>query len=239
VDIKIRDHRGASLVTLRGTLDVSTYAGLRDALLKAAAEEPLALIVDVDRMVVRSAPSLSVFSLVWMRVSEWPGVPVLLLAGDFATYAQMVAQPMARFVPVHGDLGSAMSALVRPPLRRRDHVWLSGVPASSAAGRAFVRSTCQRWGLASMCEDAETVATELVENALRHTTGGADLRLELRRGLLSVAVADGSSRQAVLREAVHDGMASTGLSIVANVARAWGCAPTVRGKVVWATLRLR
>lgn len=238
MDIGIRPHRGASVVTLDGVLDASTYAELRDALLKAAAEEPRGLIVDVSRLVVRSTPSLSVFSLVWMRVSEWPGVPLSLLAEDPVTYLRMAAEPMARFVAVYADLATAVSALAVPPLRRRDSIRLPRTPASSAVARAFVRSTCRRWGIERTREDAATVATELVENSLLHAYGGADLRLELRRGMLSVAVADGSPRPAVLRENAHAGTVSAGLTIVATLARAWGCAPTMDGKVVWATLQL-
>jgi hypothetical protein len=238
VDIRVGDHQGATLVTPSGVLDATTYATLRDALLKAAADEPRALIVDVGNLVIPSVHSLTVFSSVWMRVSEWPGVPIMLVARRFATYAKLVGQSMARFVKVYADVPSAMASVGRPPHRRRDHIMLPSSPASSAAARAFVRSTCARWGLDGVREDALIVATELVENALRHSCGPVRLRLELRRGMLSVAVQDGSPRPAVLREAAHEALPSTGLHIVACLSRAWGSMPTADGKVVWATLRL-
>lgn len=238
LDVRLTAHRGATLAHATGVLDVATYAQLRDTLLKAATEAPRAVIVDVGRLDMPSQASLSVFSVVSLRVAEWPGVPVMLLAPDPARYERLAGSPVARYVPVFHDLDSAMAAIGAPSRRRQDRIRLAGGASSSAVARAFARSTCQRWGLHAVCEDAMAVATELTENVVRHAGGEAMLRMDLRRGLLSLAVSDGSPRQAVLREAARFGRPSAGLSIVARLSRAWGCTPTTDGKVVWAVLRV-
>lgn len=82
------------------------------------------------------------------------------------------------------------------------------------------------------------VATELVENSLKHTDSAPTLRLELRCGLLSVAVTDGSPAPAVLRESREQ--PGGGLRLVAQTTRVWGCTLTLAGgKVVWSVLDTR
>ncbi len=81
------------------------------------------------------------------------------------------------------------------------------------------------------------VATELVENALGHTESTPRLRLELRRGRFTVAVADDDPLPAVLRERLTRTEPGLGLWLVVRVARRWGCARSWSGgKVVWAVL---
>jgi len=233
---RVREHHGALLVEPVGLLDLSSYPDLRDCLIKCATEGPSAVVVDVDRLSVGSVSALSVFSTVWMQVSEWPGVPLVLVATDAARRAGLVSCAVARFVPVYPSLDAALWAIGRPPHRRRDRLTLPGIPRSSAVGRRFVRRLCDRWGVASLADDAAAVTTELIENVVLHTDSVAELRLELRGSSLSVAVSDTDPRLAVLREAVSRAAPSPGLAIVAKLARVWGCTPTADGKIVWAVL---
>jgi hypothetical protein len=88
-----------------------------------------------------------------------------------------------------------------------------------------------------LAEDAELVATELVENTLRHTDSAPRLRLELRRRTLSVEVSDGSRRPAVLREGLDLVAAGLGLRMITKVAKRWGSSRSRSGgKTVWALL---
>lgn len=235
--IQVHEHRGARLVSPAGVLDVSTYPQLRDALLKCATDEPSAVVVDLRELAVTSVYSLTVFSMVWMQLAQWPGIPLLLVVTDEDRRAHLSASAIGRFVPVHPTLEAAMRTIDRPPQRRRDRLTLPAAATSSGMARQFVRRLCGRWGVPSIAEDAAAVATELVENVVQHTTSRAELRLELRNGLLSVAVSDNDPRPAVLREAASRILPSAGLAIVARLARAWGCAPTSSGKIVWAVLR--
>lgn len=107
---------------------------------------------------------------------------------------------------------------------------------SSADARRHVTDTCLRWDVPEVTANAVSVATELVENSIQHAGTPLRLRLELRDGLLTVAVSDESRVQAVLREPGATGRQYNGLHIVAGLARAWGCTPDSNGKVVWAVL---
>jgi anti-sigma regulatory factor (Ser/Thr protein kinase) len=164
-------------------------------------------------------------------------VPILLVARERALRDALANSAVSRFVPVHDDVEAALTALRDPPPRRRTEVELSPVAASSRIARAFVRSTCERWDLADHIQDATEVVTELVENAIVHAGTAMGLRLELRKGRLTVAVRDGSPHEAVLRERIDE--PARGLHVVAELARVWGCAPDRNGgKVVWAVLNV-
>jgi hypothetical protein len=108
---------------------------------------------------------------------------------------------------------------------------------TSARARGFVRGVCAEWMVPELAEDAELIATELVENTLRHTDSAPRLQLELRRGTLAVEVSDENARPAVLREGLDPVSAGLGLRMVAKVAKKWGSSRSRRGgKTVWALL---
>lgn len=236
--VEVATHLGACVCRPVGVLDATTYGQLRDTLLKAAMEQPSAVLVDMAELTVSAVFSLTVFSTVWMRVCEWPGVPIGLLVEDPVRRQSLARSPMGHFVPVHPDLDTAVRAVGKPPHRRRTTFALEDDLVSSRLAREFTRSTCARWGVGAVGGSAVLVATELVENMLRHTAGGGQLRLELRRGLLTVAVSDSDPRAAVLREATGYAQAGWGLALVARLSKVWGCTPTVGGKVVWSVLRV-
>ena len=143
---------------------------------------------------------------------------------------------LGRRVPVHPDVPSAEAALTRPARRRAGRL-LTRSPRTSARARGFVRGTCAEWMVPELAEDAELVATELVENALRHTDSVPRLRLDLRRGRLTVEVADESARPAVLREGLDLLETGLGLRMVTKVAKKWGSSRSWSGgKTVWAVL---
>jgi len=56
-------------VTADGLLDTFTYQTLRDTVIKAALDEPSAVIVDVNRLSVPSATAWSVFTSARWHVS--------------------------------------------------------------------------------------------------------------------------------------------------------------------------
>ncbi|OLR92936.1 ATP-binding protein [Actinokineospora bangkokensis] len=240
VDIQCRvsHQRGCVVVTVSGTLDVPGYAPLRDRLLKLVAEDPAALVVDLAGLRVAAESQLSVFVAVWMRTCHWPGVPILLV--DPAGVVPR-GTALRRYLPVHPDPGSALAAVERAPQRRRAERVLPNAGGSVAAAVAQVRAVCREWGVPpERAEPAAQIACELVTNTLVHTTSEARLRLELHRGLFTVAVGDDDPRRAVLRDpaAAAGGDPGLGLLVVAQLAKAWGCSsgPTAPGKVVWATL---
>ncbi|MEV6640698.1 STAS domain-containing protein [Amycolatopsis sp. NPDC051371] len=236
----VHDLRDGCLVARpSGVLDALTYPQLRDYLVKLALEHPEAVIADISRLQVPSDTAMAVFLSARDQVNEWFGAPILLVVADPARFERIARSALPRFVPIFRTVEEALSSDSRQPTRRLARAEFPAVVASSAHARGFVQRTCQEWSLTDVELDAVQVATELVDNAILHTDGAgpAHLRLEYRRGMLTVAVRDPSPRPAVLRQATSDQPGGRGLLLVAALAKTWGCTPDLRnGKVVWAVL---
>ncbi|HVW42106.1 MAG TPA: STAS domain-containing protein [Amycolatopsis sp.] len=240
VEIVHRESVGCLIAKLHGRLDSLSYRPLRDELIKLAVEQPRAVIVDVDHLEIQSETVLTVFSSAWSRVQVWPEVPILLVARDSVPRRSLGRTAIARAVPVFGSLREAIASIPAPPARKRRSAGYPPVFESSALAREFVGRTCADWDLTSWTQDVLSVASELVENAVKHAQTALRLRLEYRAGLFAVAVRDADPRMAVIRQTATGRPDGYGLQIVAGLARAWGCSPDLRGgKVVWAVLSAR
>ena len=229
----------ATTALVTGTLDIESYPELRDGLLKIAAESPDGLIADIDELAIHDPALVTLFSLVAMRIGDWPGIPFSVVTGRSDHRTMFTDRTVDRFVPVHADRETAESRLFPPP-RRRAAQLLARSANSSALARDFVRRVCTEWTVPDLTDDALLVVTEFVENVIQHTGSAPRVRLELRRGLLSVAVTDDEPAQAVLLERLGALEPGLGLRMVAQVAKAWGCSRSWSGgKVVWAVLTRR
>ncbi|QLY32005.1 ATP-binding protein [Nocardia huaxiensis] len=223
----------------QGELNIATYRAFSDDLVKYTVDEPRAVIVVLDDLSIASEPLLTAFSSVWMRVGEWPGVPIMLVSGPADRRVALHASAIQRFVPIFASVDAAILALDDPPARRRTVRDLPPTADSAQRARRFVAEVCRDWNVTEVRADAQLIVTELVENAFLHSRVSTDIsvRMEMRANLLTVAVADQDPREAILREPGVDPFRYYGLHVVARLARAWGCNPQwPTGKVVWATL---
>lgn len=238
LDCDVSGLQGAIVVRPSGVLDIHTYPVLRDCLLKCAADQPRAVIVDLGRLEITHDFLISVFVTVWMRVSQWSTVPLMLIPAP-AHAAMFQGSPTRRFITVHAGVDTALELADDPPPRHRTELWLPPSERSVLASARFVADTCHNWGIEALTADAVVVANELVANAARHTTSPATLRLELWRGRLTVAVADDDPRPVLLpRPDSTSADPGSGLLRVTRLARAAGCSRRQSsGKVVWAVLR--
>jgi hypothetical protein len=232
-------HDDTMIVTPSGVLDLATYAQLRATLLKYALETPQAMIVDIDQLRLPMDAALVVFTSVWMEVSEWPAVPVLLVTTDTMKAEQLRRNGISRFVAVHSSIHDATARLTRPWPRRRAVFDIVHCSASGTVTRRRVEQACINWSCADhVVSDAVTIATALVENSMRHTSGDARVRLELVCGNLTIAVYDGipdHDHPNGTRLTTEDG---PGLALVDNLAYVRGNARTLTGgNVVWAILK--
>ncbi|MEV7098306.1 ATP-binding protein [Amycolatopsis sp. NPDC051045] len=229
----------STVATLTGTLTPANCPELRDTVLKVATDSPESLIADIRGLDIDDDTAMTVFPVIAGRIGQWPGIPFAVVTDRADHLARLADQHTVRFVPVHADVAAAERAWDRPA-RRRAVQLLAASPGSSAVSRAFVQRVCAAWKVPEHIDDALTIATELVENAVLHTTSNPRLRLELRRGVFTVAVADDDPRPAVLRERPHHRQHGLGLILVAQTARRWGCSRSLAGgKVVWAVLARR
>ncbi|NKE60989.1 ATP-binding protein [Lentzea sp. PSKA42] len=239
--IETTDFAGLVVATPAGRLDLASYPSLRDGLLKHAANEPLGLVVRLGPdFEVASTAMYAVFSTVWMKISPWPDIPLVLLAESETHRHELDQSGVSRFVPTCTDLAAAIQVSQGPPPRRFRRVGLPNSPTAPLLARSAVREACALWHLPGLADDAVLVVSELVENAVRHAHSKSSLRIELRRDGLSLAVRDDAPEPATLVPALPLVPGHRGMELIDKICAAWGSTPsTDGGKIVWAVLSVR
>jgi anti-sigma regulatory factor (Ser/Thr protein kinase) len=107
------------------------------------------------------------------------------------------------------------------------------------ATRKFVRDSLRVWGLDTVVDDLELMASEVVTNALIHADSHVDLRLREYPGRVRMEVRDSDASPPVpsaisaAEEEKAQSEHGRGLIIVDSIASAWGTSPNGRGKTVW------
>lgn len=237
IRIDTEEQRDVPILVADGVLDSSTYRGLRDTVIKAALDEPPAVIVDVDRLAVPAATAWTVFTSARWHVSIWPDVPLLLVCSAPHARRAVIAAGVARYVPVHPSRESALRAAHSGSshVRRRARTELPRSPGTLTLARAVISDWLTAWDSREVIPIASTVATVFVENVLDHTESAPVLIVETYRDDVTVAVEDCSNRLPGRHEdAAHGAEIVSGLAIVSALCRAWGATPTSSGKTVWA-----
>jgi anti-sigma regulatory factor (Ser/Thr protein kinase) len=114
---------------------------------------------------------------------------------------------------------------------------LSSTPYSVQMARFYIRTALTYHDLGDYSEDAETVTSELVTNAIKHA-GARKFGLEVMRlagsGAVAVIVTDPSPRPPVKRDPAADTEHGRGLNIVEALSARWGWRPQDPGKAVYA-----
>lgn len=236
LDLRARARGEVVLVSPAGRLDLSTYVGLRDGLLKHVAEQPAAVVVVLGPALEVGSDTLAgVFGAVWLRCCRWPGVPLMLVATTDKHRRLLSRTGLRRFLPCHDRLSTALAAVGVPAPRRRDHAVLPGDVDASDLARDFTRRTCQSWGgLHEVTARAVLLSAELVVIAGRLADRSATLELRVERTAqqLTLAVRYTSAPEA-RRTREPD------LTRLHRLATACGRTPTLgRGDIVWAALAL-
>lgn len=227
------------VLTVGGVLDVSSYLPLRDAIIKAALEEPDAVIINVSRLTVPTESALAVFTSASWLVGRWPEVPIILACKRRAGRDAIARNGVARYVPVYPSVQMALAALATsgpPPYRRRARANLVPTLASLRRSRDLVAEWLSAWSQTELIPVAKVIVTALVENVLQHTDGSLSVRLETDGATVTVAVEDTSHAPASVRESACGADAPSGLRIVSALCRTWGNSPTSSGKTVWAII---
>lgn len=229
----------AAVLTAAGVLDGTTYLRLRDAIIKAALDEPSAVIINVTALCVPAPSAWSVFTSARWHVSTWPDVPVILVCAHQHGRDAVVRNGVSRYVPVYPSKDGALDALAdrqgaNPRRRARAHL-----PASLGSlrrSREIVTECLTAWSQTDFVAVAKVIVTALVENVLQHTNSEPQIRLETDGVTVTLAVEDSSQKPAALREYSTGTICPSGLGIVAALCRVWGNAPTASGKTVWAVI---
>lgn len=116
---------------------------------------------------------------------------------------------------------------------------LPSTPYSVQMARFYVRAALNYHDLGDYADDAETVTSELVTNAVTHA-GAQAVGLELSRlqgtGAIVIVVTDPCPLPPVRREAAEDAEHWRGLHLVEALSARWGWRPQDPGKSVYAIL---
>lgn len=133
--------------------------------------------------------------------------------------------------PERGKLTDSTGKRLRYAVRRADLRAVSDT-------RRRLRDQLRQWGLAALTDTAELLTTEIVTNALQHTSGGAVLTATLTPGpparRLRVEVHDSLARRPPARpRPTDDATSGRGLLLVEALADTWGIHMRGTGKVVW------
>lgn len=239
IRIELETSQDLPILTVEGVLDSSTYRTVRDAVIKAAIDEPGAVIVDINRLEAPSASAWTVFTSVRWHVSVWPDVPILLVCAAPQVQRQIRAAGVTRYVPIHSTQELALDAVQNQSLRirRRARASLARNISSLEVARSVIAEWLTQWDISEVIPVAATLATVFVENVLDHTESAPVLIVESYQDTVTVAVEDNSSALPGRHEDADVGAeVVSGLAIVAALCRAWGATPTSSGKTVWALI---
>jgi hypothetical protein len=123
-------------------------------------------------------------------------------------------------------------------------------PESVTEARHFAVSRLNRWGVSALAGDVGLVVSELVTNALRHSTAptawgrtlasapaGIRLRLLYHAPWLLCGIMDSSPAAPRRREPDYIAETGRGLHLVESFSARWGWCGLPQGKIVWALFR--
>ncbi len=227
------------ILTVAGVLNSSTYRTVRDAVIKAAIDEPRAVLVDINRLHAPTSSAWTVFTSARWHVSIWPDVPILLVCAQPQAQRAISASGVTRYVPVYSTRQLALDAVNTQSLRirRRARTSLARNVSSVESARRVIDEWLTRWDVSEVIPVATTLATVFIENVLDHTQSAPVLIVESNDDSVTVAVEDNNFCLPGRHEDADRGAdVVSGLAIVAALCRSWGATPTSSGKTVWALI---
>jgi anti-anti-sigma regulatory factor len=241
VGLSVELVRGSPVVVVRprGTLTALSAPDLRSALLEAVADQPVAVVVDASDLAVGDDVALAVVATVARESLEWPGTRIAVAGAGPEVSAAVRRIGVDRHVETCVDLPTAIRTLADgPPPPTASEVIAPDRNAPSVA-RAAVARFCQDLGVDEN-DAAQLVASELVTNAVVHTGTPMELRLRMVGSRLHIAVRDGGPGVPRLAGIIDEASESgRGLLLVDALAARWGTFIPDRGKIVWATVRVK
>lgn len=228
------------VLTVAGLLDSTTYMKLRSAVVKAAGDEPVALIIDVTDLTVPAGSAWAVFTSAHWQINAWREVPMALVCEHQSGHDEIRRNGLTRYLRLHSSVSEALDGVPRSatPIRRRARAELRSGPASVNHAERLVTEWLTQWSLTGFIAAATTVVTVFMEDVIGNACGGATvlLRLETNGTSLTVAVDDANPNPADLCETAEALPGVSGLELVRVLSRAWGNTPTASGKTVWAVI---
>lgn len=130
-------------------------------------------------------------------------------------------------------------------MARSMQVYVPNTPHAVAKARQVIADSLVAWGIArsqrdeAIVGDLLLVATELLSNAVKFSSGEVVLALTWSGSVVRVGVTDTASSPAIPRTAGLEAGGGRGLAIVAALSRRWGQSRYAGGrKEVWAEVAI-
>lgn len=239
LNVEVEHKHPVVVLRLRGVLTALTAPDLRSALLESVAGQPEAVVVDAAGLIVDEDIAVTVLATVAQQSESWPGTRIgVVEAGDGMADA-MRRMGVARYVPLCADVAAAEHELVRTPAPPLSRAHIAADRNAPGVARAAVAEFCQTLGILDN-DAAQLVASELVTNAVVHAGTPMTLTLRLLSPYLHIAVRDGGGGEPRISGIIDESSErGRGLLLVDALASRWGSFVPTRGKVVWATVRVK
>ncbi|GAA0492410.1 STAS domain-containing protein [Paractinoplanes deccanensis] len=220
-----------------------TAVDVYDALRKALAEQPSAIIIDLQEM--SDLDGLSVPT--WIAASraamslQPPPVVALCAPPTRRLVTRLRQLGCARFLTLFVTVGQARAAVANAlPLTDRLQLrWLPPHPDSLTAVHDAIRSADRAWTVPALVGAAQDVARDLVTDSLEHAGTAMLFTICRRRGSLYLALRDHEPTLPPLRRPGAGGGTPARLPVVNGRSCVWGASTVHDGKLVWAVVRSR
>jgi anti-sigma regulatory factor (Ser/Thr protein kinase) len=222
---------------------------LRRAVLKALSERPLALLIDLNHVIIRDPVDLVVLPTLDRRASLECGLRLQCYVETGGPTGRLVRELLGHQMSFHPGRKAALAAGEADGAQVcRAHLHLPADAHSAAQARAVIADLCRRWGIPKIVDDAQLIVSELVTNAVQHARTEIDLIATLRDDLLHLQVRDQAYAPALfpvepladlIYSARNSRLGGRGLLLVAALSTACGTTIGAYGKTVWASLRVQ
>ena len=237
MEVRRQRRGGALVVAFDGVLSSETSHLVRGELSAALDDDAATVVLDVSAVDGVDVVGTAVLVDAARRASSGPGTR-LVVAGPTGRLAEALRRArVGELVPFAPDVASALAHAAADPEWLREVADLPRDVSAASRARQVVRDACVRWRVRELSEDATLLASELVTNAVRHAGSAPQLRVELDREQLVVAVSDGDPTPPRAARPDPEASGGRGLRLVDHVASAWGVHPHAGGKTVWCSLR--
>src|SRR6201991_1162774 len=118
LQVGVNDVGKVRVLTLVGALNATTYAPIRDTIVKAALDEPDSVVIDVTELTVREDPASAVFTTARWQIAETTNVPLAMVCAPGQGRNGAQRNGISRYVPMYETLESALLELSADGLHR-------------------------------------------------------------------------------------------------------------------------
>ena len=208
------------------------------AVLRAAAAEPAAVICDLTGVVGGSPASATrLLASLGSEVRQWPGLAIAIACPGARRRQALARAPEGQHLLLAEHRAVLLAQLGRRAVPEVVRMDLTPSARLVRSARDLTTRALLDWGRPQPIGPATLIVSELVNNAILHAR--TDLTVSVSRwgDLVRLAVHDATPERPVRRHEPTQ-VTGRGMLLVAALSQSWGVLPASGGgKVVWAVLQ--